>query len=262
MLALPILLIGTVVLNTAPMSMLDHPGGTWFIWSGIIGMGVCDIMMLSAYTRLGARVTSLTVNACAAPLAALFGWLALSEHPTWAQSFVMLVIIGSVALVLKPRGQVRFDALGLWCALGSALTFAGASVMSRIGFIAAAEAHHPIHWLDSTVIRVATGIALSVGVFLVAGLFSRAWRDGPGRWRQASSWLLLNAMLGPVMGLCCYQWALSTTSAAEVHAVVAILPVLVLAFTWVVGRERPDRTALIGTITAVMAVIALALLRA
>ena len=260
--ALPLLLLFSLVLATSPWQSLSLAGSEWFVWSGIIGMGVCDILMLSAYARLGARVTTLVVNTCAAPLAALIGWGALGEHPTWLQAGFMLVIVASVSVVLRPRASDRLEIIGLLCALGSAVAFASASVMSRIGFLHASAAGTPIHWLDSTIVRVTAGVALCLVVFAVAGWFARVWRDGPGCWSQAMPWLMLNAVLGPVIGLCCYQWALSTATAAEVHAIVAILPVLVLITTWMFGEERPSPLKLVGTVCAVAGVIGLGLSRA
>jgi drug/metabolite transporter (DMT)-like permease len=261
LIAVPFLLLGSVALGTMPWVAWQQTGGGWFVWSGVIGMGICDIMMLSAYARLGARVTSLVVNALAAPIAAVFGWLALAEHPTLTQALVMAGIIAAVALVLRPRAGDRADLLGLCCAVGGAIAFAGASVMSRIGFTTAVAAGTPIHWLDSTIVRVGAGVVLCVIVFVVAGQFAQAWRDGPARWRQAVPWLAANAVLGPFLGLGCYQWALSTATAAEVHAVVAVLPALVLVLTWMLGGEPPDRWAIVGTLLAVAGVVALALLR-
>jgi drug/metabolite transporter (DMT)-like permease len=217
--------------------------------------------MMSAYARLGARITSLMINALAAPIAAVLGWLTLAEHPTLLQGLVMAGIIASVALVLRPRASDRADLLGLCCAVGSAVAFAGASVMSRIGFTEAAAAGTPFHWLDSTIVRVVAGVVLCVAAFAIAGRFAQSWRDGPARWRAAMPWLAANAVLGPCLGLGLYQWALSTTTAAEAHAVIAVLPVFVLVLTWMLGEERPDRWAIIGTLLSVTGVVALAVMR-
>jgi drug/metabolite transporter (DMT)-like permease len=60
----------------------------------------------------------------------------------------------------------------------------------------------------------------------------------------------------------CYQWALTTTSAAEVHAIVAVIPVLVLVQTWVFGEKRPDALSVLGTVVAGAGVAALAFMHA
>lgn len=257
--ALPVLIAGAVLLGTHPWTAY-RTGGDWFVWSGLLGMGLCDILMLSAFARIGARATTLTSNACAAPVAALIGWYWLGEHPNGIQTLAMCAILVGVVLVLRPRATDRFDAIGITCALASAVTFACSGVMSRIGFAQAVAAGDPIHWLDSAVLRVTAGLALCLVAFVLAAPFHRVWRDGPGRWRQAVPWLSLNACLGPGAGLVCYQWALTTTPAAEVHAIIAAVPVLVMAATWMMGEERPDFITLLGTTIAVAGVVALTLM--
>lgn len=260
--AVPLLAAGALLLGTAPWAAVQQAAGGWFVASGLLGMGLCDILVLSAYPRLGARVTSLVVNACAAPAAALIGWGWLGEHPGPLQAAAMLAILTGVVLVLRPRAGDRFDLVGTACALAGGMAFACSGVMSRHGFALAVAAGQPVHWLDSALLRVVAGLALSAAAFVVAAPFARAWRDGPGRWRQAMPWLLLNAGLGPGLGLMCYQWALTTTPAAEVHAILAALPVLVMVVLWVQGEERPDRLSVAGTVVAMAGVAGLALLRA
>ncbi len=258
--ALPALALAAWLMGLAGWSLATAPGGTWFLLSGLVGMGLCDILVLTAYPRVGPRVTSLVVNAIAAPAAALAGWLWLGEHPGPAQAAAIAMIIAGVALVLRPREGDRFDLAGLACAIVGAVAFGVSAVMSRHGFALGLAAAQPMHWLDSTMLRVAAGLGLTLAAFALATPFHRSWRDGPGRWREAMPWLALNASLGPGLGLVCYQWALTTTPAAEVHAIIAVVPLLVLATTWLGGEERPDRLSLLGTVIAVAGVAALALL--
>lgn len=259
-LALPGLLLCAWLLGLAPWRLAGHPGAAWFLLSGLVGMGVSDMLVLSAYPRLGARVTSLLTNALAAPAATLAGWLWLQEHPGPTQAGAMAAILVGVVLVLRPRPGDRADPVGLACAAAGALAFGLSSVLSRHGFAVGTETGAPVHWLDSTVLRVAAGLGLSLAAFLLASPFHRAWRDGPGRWRQALPWLGINACFGPGLGLALYQLALTSTPAGEVHAVIAVVPVLVLGTTWMLGQERPDRLSLLGTVIAVGGVVALALL--
>lgn len=259
--ALPLLMIFAALAGHSPWAS-HRAGDAWFLWSGVLGMGVCDIFVLSAYARLGPRVTSLIVNAFAAPAAAVISWCLLGELPGFRQLAAIAAIMMGVLLVLRPRSGDRFDGIGIVCGLIGAASFSCASVMSKMGFEQAAAAGDPIHWLDSAVVRVAAGLVLSFIIFVLVAPFARAWRDGPGRWRQAFPWLLINACLGPCAGMVCYQWALTTTSAAEVHAMVAVIPVLVLVATWAWGGERPDVLSVFGTVFAGAGVAALAFMHA
>jgi drug/metabolite transporter (DMT)-like permease len=259
--ALPMLFGAAVLLGLTPWTVVSAPGGAWFVASGLVGMGICDILVLNAYARIGARLTVLLVNTIAVPTAALIGAVTLGEHPNSAQALAMLAIMVGLVFVLRPRPGDRADPLGIACAVLGAVTFGGSAVMSRLGFAAAVAEGAPIHWLDSTVLRVAAGLVLCVLAFIVATPFDRRWRDGPGRWGAALPWLLLNACLGPGLGLVCYQWALASTPAAQVHAMISIIPLVVLIITWVSGEERPGVLAVVGTVLAVIGVAGLALLR-
>jgi drug/metabolite transporter (DMT)-like permease len=129
--------------------------------------------------------------------------------------------------------------------------------MSRVGYTTAAKANLPVHWLDATILRVGAGLAFTILAFGLTSMVFKSWRDGPGRWKKALPWLALNAVLGPSLGMACFQFALVTTKAHVVHAIVATLPIAVMLIAWASGEERPDSKGVWGTILAVLGVILL-----
>jgi drug/metabolite transporter (DMT)-like permease len=76
-------------------------------------------------------------------------------------------------------------------------------------------------------------------------------------WRKAWPWVVMNTLGGPVIGVGCYQWALSTTPSGIVLPIVATLPLAVIPFAWRVEGDRPGARSVIGGIIAVVGVIAL-----
>ncbi len=253
------LTLGALLLGLTPWTTLHYTGANWFLLSGVVGMGVCDILALQAYARLGARIPSLVVNVTAPLTAATIGWLWLAERLGAREALALVTILTGVVLVLRPRAAQPVDRLGLCYAAASGATFAGATVMSRLGYRMAAEAGAPIHWLDATILRLAAGLLFTMLAFALTSVVARAWRDGPGRWRQALPWLAVNAMLGPSLGMAIFQYALLTNTAHAVHAIVATLPVFVMLLAWCCGSERPDRTGVGGTVLSVLGVMALIL---
>lgn len=256
-LALPILFLGALVLNLTPWKTLSGPGADWFVISGLMGMGICDILALQAFARLGARVPSLIINITAPLAAAAIGWIWLSEHAGLWECCALIAILVGMGLVLWPRSKVTFDTIGLLYASLSGITFAIATVMSRVGYTTAGKANLPVHWLDATILRVCAGLVFTIFAFGLTSIVFKSWRDGPGRWKKALPWLALNAVLGPSLGMACFQFALVTTKAHIVHAIVATLPIAVMIIAWASGEERPDQKGLWGTILAVLGVIAL-----
>ena len=57
------------------------------------------------------------------------------------------------------------------------------------------------------------------------------------------------------------QWALETTPAGIVFAIIAITPIIIIPFALVVEHERPTLHSLLGGAVAVGGVVALALSR-
>ncbi len=238
----------------------DRPGAGWLLLSGVIGMGLCDILLLTAFARLGARVPSLLVNSIGVPVAAGMAWLWLGEALAPVHLVLMAAILAGVLAAIWPRpGEARIDLIGMLAAAASGVLFGAATVLSRVAYAEAAAAQAPMPWLDATALRLAGGLAVTLAIWPCCAGALRVWRDGPGRWREGAPWLTLNGVLGPGVGLALFQWALLTTPAGIAQAVVAVIPVLVLALTWATGEDRPGRRAVLGTVLAVGSVAALAL---
>ena len=81
------------------------------------------------------------------------------------------------------------------------------------------------------------------------------------KWRRIWPWVLANALAGQTLGVTCMQWALATTSAGIVPAIIATTPVVLLPMTRIVGGEKIGLRSLIGALVAVSGVIGLTFLR-
>jgi drug/metabolite transporter (DMT)-like permease len=77
------------------------------------------------------------------------------------------------------------------------------------------------------------------------------------RWRQAWPWVLANAMMGQVLGVSCYQWALKTTPTGLVLAIVSTAPLVIIPFSSIVEGEKMTRRSICGGILAVLGAIVL-----
>ena len=85
---------------------------------------------------------------------------------------------------------------------------------------------------------------------------------GAGRESGASIWLLGAALFGPVLGVSCFQWALSGASSALVLAVTATAPIIIMPLAAYIEDDRPGWPAFIGAVIAVVGVVWLVLLAA
>ena len=84
---------------------------------------------------------------------------------------------------------------------------------------------------------------------------------GREKWRRAGWWVLANGIFGQTLGVSCYQWALKTTKAGLVLAIVSTSPLVVIPFSRVMGEGKIEPRSVVGALIAVAGAIALALAR-
>lgn len=239
--------------------------GLWlFMWSGFIGFGLGDLALYEAFPRLGSRLTLLLAQCLAAPVGALVEWLWLGTTLSVAQVVAGLVILTGVAVALAPKNHGHLDhkhlfsgtIFGMLAAIGQG----GGAVLSRKAFLVVAQAGQHIDGGTAAYQRILGGI----GVAAVYFALRRARREPApagvtSDWRKAWPWVVINTLGGPVVGVSCYQWALSTTPSGIVLPIVATLPLAVIPFAYHMEGDRPGRQSVVGGIIAVAGVIALTL---
>ncbi|NJK90952.1 MAG: DMT family transporter [Blastochloris sp.] len=191
-------------------------------------------------------------------------WLGTMLLPV--QLIWMTVILSGVFLALKPReakgvslGQ-GFNATGLAFGVGAALGQAGGAVLSRKAVALNQGVNLELDGLTSSFQRIQGGLLVALLFFCWFQWCRRSVnaseRNGltgvrtPG----ALGYCLLNALAGPVLGVGCYQWALSQTPSGIVLAVVATTPIVIIPIVWLLEGEKPDRWTLLGSVLAVAGV--------
>ena len=239
------------------------PQAWWFVVSGVVGLGLGDIALFSAYARLGARLPALFTHCLGVPLGAALEWIWLGTPLHAGEAVCIVVILTGVVLALTPdRHALRHDrAFLLGCGFGvlSACGLAVSAVLSRQGFAAATAAGAPISGLDAALMRNLGGLSLCL---LWLPLLSRnAVAVSRLHWRKILPWLGFTALVGPAIGVVCYQLALAELKVGVVQAVVALVPLLVIPLAWLIDGDRPRKRAWAGGAIGVSGVIGMALLR-
>jgi drug/metabolite transporter (DMT)-like permease len=230
----------------------------WFVLSGVIGLGLGDIALFTAYARLGARLPALFTHCLGAPLGAALEWLWLGTPLHLAEAVCIVVILLGVALALAPDRQALRNDRGflIGCGLGvlSAAGLAISAVLSRQGFAAASQAGHAIGGLDAAFLRNLGGLALCCAWLPLAP-------SAPARpaARTLLPWLGFTALVGPTLGVACYQFALAEAKVGVVQAIVALVPLLVIPLAWACDGDQPHRRAWAGGALGVAGVAGMAL---
>ncbi len=223
--------------------------------SGVIGILLGDTLNFAGVGRLGPRRGG-AVFALNAPMAAILGWVFLGEAlPLQAWVGISLAATGVALAVL---GRPRQDAhrletvrgalvIGVLFGLGGALGQAAGSLIARPLMAAGLDPY-----LASMVRVGASGLAMTV---LAATPLAPA-RPRPVT-RLAMAQALATAIIGLLMGMTLFLYALQGAETGIIATLSATSPVIILPLLWLRTGQRPTGTSVLG---AGLAVAGLALI--
>lgn len=225
-------------------------GAVWF-WlslSGLVGFVFGDLLLFQAYIDIGARFTQV-LFASAPLMAALLGYVFLGERLGPLALVGMAIVVAAIALVILDRRPAPSGSgpaagpsagpgtavaperrlRGVLCGFGAALGQAGGLVLSKIG----APSFDPF---AATEIRVIAGIAGFLVVAALSGRFAEPWRAL--RDRGALGYLSIGAFFGPFLGVTLGLFAVQRSSAGVASTLMALTPILILAPSAALTRQR------------------------
>jgi drug/metabolite transporter (DMT)-like permease len=247
---------------------LGGAGLTWFLLSGVVGMGLGDLAAFAAFSLIGSRLTVLLTQCLAVPIAILAERIWLGTALTGPQLLWGAVILVGVAVALLPSSayppRVPIKAIGfLWGLLAAAGQGLGA-VLSRKANELTALAGEPIDGITAAYQRIVGGLVITVAFFAIRALVrrdeARAAPTPSPRWRD-HVWIPANALCGAIIGVSFYQWSLATTPSGIVLPIVACTPLVIVPLSYWLEGERPTRRSLLGGVIAVAGVVALTVVR-
>ena len=235
----------------------DAGAGTW-AWmsaSGLVGFTFGDLCLFRALVLIGARLTML-LTALVPPLTALIGWAALGERLSWTGLAGMALTVGGVAYVVlerKPKAaggpagtdDAKSRRTGVLLALGAALGQATGLILSKHGM----AGYDPF---AATEIRVIAGLAGFTAIFFAVRWWRRvaeALSNRPAMARTA-----LGAVFGPFLGVSMSLVAVAHTAAGVAATIMAIVPVLIIAPSVWIKKEKVSARAILGAVVAVAGV--------
>lgn len=233
-----------------------------FFLSGMVGFGIGDIALFLAYARLGSRLTIL-INWCSASLFAAAGdvWLRGKglALPQWAG---VAAIMGGLCIALWPAGESRrkHPVTGVLFAIIAGVGMGMGTVLSGQANDAGAALHLEVHGISQAFQRATAGATAALIAFFYVKKYVPARRseDSTKKWKHKPFWLVSTALLGPVMGVSCFQWALlELHSSAVVVAIASTSTLLVIPLARMMEKDKPGGRELAGTALAAAGVIAL-----
>lgn len=255
------LMVATLLLGAVALWVWEFPGLIIilvFFISGVVGFGFGDIGVFYALPRLGSRLCILYTQCVAAPIAGLMEWLWLGTELSASQIFWSCLTIVGVVIALRPADAKHFDKerwlsgtlFGLLAATGQA----GGAVISRYGYNLLESSGGELPAISAAFIRVTGGLAIAAIAFLLLHRNRKITFN-----RAVAGLIVLNALAGPVLGVSCYQWALSAQPSFIVLPIVALSPIVIIPFARIWENDRPSMQSLLGALLAVGAAIFLTL---
>jgi drug/metabolite transporter (DMT)-like permease len=267
----------------------------WFFISGAVGFGLGGLTMFHALPLIGSNLSMLIVQCGSAVAAALIEWLWLGSRLSPAQAGLAVLTLAGVVIGLagadrggagggvgRPRpttsasetvGRSRRTppsarphfVLGVALAVVSACAQGGSAVISRKAFGVLRAHGFFMDGATSAYQRALGGLAVGALALLMVRWWPGTERRNqeeavpvPGQALPPWAWVGLNTLLGPVLGVTCYQWALRTNQAGIVLPIVAASPLLTVPIARMLERSRPAPRYWIGAVLAVLGAAGLA----
>lgn len=246
---------------------IEGPGFIWFLASGVVGFGIGDIGLYFALPRIGARLTMLLTQCLAAPFAALVEWLWLGTTLTPLELLLGAIVLGGIAMALLPKDNLHIEpgrlVSGVLFGLIAAAGQGGGAVLSRKAFDLSLAAGIEIDGGTAAFQRVIGGVVIGwiAWMLLRKRPDEKRSRDILPVFREARPAMLLmvTALFGPVIGVACFQWALSTAPSGIVLPIVGLTPIVIIPISYWLEGDRPKPRSIVGGVIAVAAAIALAM---
>lgn len=236
-----------------PMVMIS--GSSWMIeadhiipiiLSSVIGVVLGDYFLFVAMRRLGPRLTGV-LFAANAPIAALLGWLILSE--TLDLRIIAAVVVGFAGIVLAILYGKRRDISHIWERIEPPLWIGvGAGLLAALGQASGVLILRPV-MADGASPWVASLLRVLVAAICLWATwpFDATARNKPllpGKDIILS--IIGNGFFGLSFGVALMLIALETGPVAEVSLLASISPVLVLPFIWWQTKRIPPLGAWCG----------------
>jgi drug/metabolite transporter (DMT)-like permease len=245
------ILLGTVVPNAGN----EH--WFWLGLSGIIGLGIGDFGLFSAFVTLGPRRTLLIM--ALSPIFASLGAYALSGETISliAIAGMSVTLAGTIYVVLEREDQSGEQAATKGLKLrGLTLALVGAAgqgiglAFSKKGInLDPAVAIDPV---SAALMRMVFG-AFFVWISLVAigkmPELRRALSD-----RSGMKHTVAGAFIGPFLGMTLSMVAVTFTQAGIAQTLMSLMPVMIIPVVWAVNKQKTSWRGILGAMIAVVGV--------
>lgn len=243
------LILAAVVLASGKLALPGWEGLAVLAVSGVIGILLGDTLNFAAVGRLGPRRAG-AIFALNAPMAAVLGWMLLGERlggQAWTGIAVTVVGVALAILGRPTSGAHRLEtirgglAVGVLFGLGAALGQAAGALIARPYMAGGLDPN------VGSLVRVGAS-GLVMGLVAALPFAPSAPRELP---RSALVLTLLTAVIGLLLGMTLFLYALQGSQTGIIATLSATSPVIILPLLWLRTGQRPTLTSWAGGALAV-----------
>ncbi len=239
-----------------PMGASAH-NWIWLSISGLIGFVLGDLFLFQAYVVIGARI-SMLIMSLAPPIAALAGWMLMGETMNAKGLLGMLLTFVGISITILARKTTGDAINGTRTSLhfkyplkGILLAFGGAAGQG-VGLVLSSYGIQDYDPFAATQIRVITGIVGFIIVITYTGFWLRVKSAVMNI--SAMKRMGIGAFFGPFLGVSFSLLAVKYTTSGIASTIISIVPVLIIAPSVFIMKEKITLIEIIGALIAVAGV--------
>jgi len=222
----------------------------WLALSGVVGLVLGDYYLFRSYSLIGSRFAMLLMT-LAPPMAAVFGYFILGESLNIMQVAGMVIVIAGITMAIFNK-PVRGERLSIKMApAGLLFAFIGA-IGQGLGIVLSKYGMEGYDVFASTQIRIIAGV---IGFVIIITMLRR-WGNVAAALKNppAMKVLVLGAFFGPFLGISFSLLSVKHTQAGIASTIMAIVPILILAPSAWIYKEKITAVEIAGAIISVAGV--------
>jgi drug/metabolite transporter (DMT)-like permease len=232
----------------------------WMGVSGIVGLGIGDFALFSAFVIIGPK-RSLLLMALAPVCSMIAGYFILSEIlGLWSLIGIAITLSGIIIVILEKREEENDYAIvkekkiwGIFLGVVGGIGQGVGLVISKYGMVTVAnDPSIPLDALSATLIRMVVG-AIFVWICVIAigksQEIKKSLKD-----KQALKLTSAGAFLGPFFGVWLSMIAVTYTQAGIAMTLMSLMPVIIIPTVWLLYKEKTSWRGIIGAFVAVVGV--------
>ena len=234
---------------------IDAPASAWLVLgaSGLVGFVIGDLALFQAFVDIGSRL-SMLVYATAPIFTAVLGFAIFGERIGILGVLGMGLTLAGIALAVLGRKGTGGETApsrrgrGLVLAVIAAIGQAGGLVLGKLGARAGSGAH-AMDPFAGTQARVVAGI-LGFAIVVTA---TRSWKGVGAGLKDGKALLSLGAgaFFGPFLGVSLSLLAVQMGNTGIASAIMSIVPVLIIAPSALILKERISAREVVAAFAAV-----------